>query len=496
MSAPRLSGLLLGCLLTNVAVAGAQGWRLRFDAAAQGISIRGITADSVASADVVTTSGSGPVTAEGYAVTCGFDDWCRYYRAGAIRTGIPASASLDLAMWGLGITGLSVRVNALTLGELSGNQPWPGTTPAFRLVEGYAEYLRGGLTARAGRMRQFGRLSSTGSSGLDGLHANWRTAKDRLAFGAYAGWGLARGSILPVTSPAVNPLSDFQPAARQIVVGGLAGLHLASFDAEAEYRRELDPLTKYLVAERAALSVQYRPLARVRLLAGSDYDLAQGRIGSAEATLAYTGMKMWATVGAKHYRPFFDLWTVWGVFSPVPYNGVNASVAVTPLPPLRITVNGEWFRYDDAAVSAPSVPLEDRGYRWGVAGSFTPRPGWTLDVGGHGEILPGASSSGVDGRVSWQANARLGLSVNGGSLQRPLEFRFQDAGVTWAGGAVDYQFGQRWRAGISADRYWESRDRADALAFDWNQWRLSARMSLTLRSSADRWQLPPARPAP
>ncbi|MES2123251.1 MAG: hypothetical protein V4503_01060, partial [Gemmatimonadota bacterium] len=300
----RVTAGLLGAVLLNAASASAQGWRIRFDAAAQGLSVRGVTADSVATADVVTNVGSGPVTPDGYAVTCGFDGWCRYYRAGAIQTGIPTSASVDLAMWGLGVTGLSVRVNALTIGELGGDHLWPGTTPTFRLVEGYAEYVRGGLTARAGRMRQFGRLASTGSSGLDGLHTTWRTSGDRLAFGAYAGWGLARGSVLPVTSPAVNPLSDFQPAARQIVVGGLAGLHLLRLDAEAEYRRELDPMTNYLVAERGALSVQYRPLSRVRLLAGSDYDFAQGRFGSAEASVGYTGTKLWATLGAKHYRPF------------------------------------------------------------------------------------------------------------------------------------------------------------------------------------------------
>jgi hypothetical protein len=42
----------------------------------------------------------------------------------------------------------------------------------------------------------------------------------------------------------------------------------------------------------------------------------------------YTTPRFSATIGARHYRPFFDLWTVWGVFSPVPYNGVSGSVSV------------------------------------------------------------------------------------------------------------------------------------------------------------------------
>lgn len=490
--------MVLGLFLTVGATRGAvaQGWRLRFDGYAQRISFRGVTADSIAEGDLTRDTSGGLVTPDGYAVTCGFDTFCRYYRAGAIQTGIPASAGVDLAMWGLGIAGLSMHLSGRTMVDLSGDRLWPGTAPALRLVEGYAEYLRGGFTARAGRVIEQGRLAASGSSGLDGIRASWRIGRDRFEVGGYAGWGLARGTVLPVTSPAVNPLLDYQPATRQIVIGASGGLHLPAFDAEAEYRRELDPISNYIVAERAALSLQSRPLPRVRFLAGTDYDIAQGRIGSAEASLGYNGIRFWATVGAKHYRPFFDLWTVWGVFSAVPYNGVNASLAFAPTSRSQLRVRGEWFRYDDVEANTPTVSLENQGYRWGVEASFTPVSAWNIEAGGHGEFLPGASSRGVDARVTWHPLARLDVSANGGSLERPLELRFQDAGVTWAGAAIDYRVADRWRAGFSADRYWESRDRPDALSFDWNQWRLSARVSVTLKSSADRWVLPPASPIP
>jgi hypothetical protein len=345
-------------------------------------------------------------------------------------------------------------------------------------------------------MVEQGRLASTGSSGLDGVRATWQTASNQLEVGGYAGWGLARGTILPVTSPAVNPLVDYQPESRQHVYGALAGVHLRDVDAQAEYRREIDPVTDYIVAERTALSVQLRPAARVRVLTGVDWDLAQGLLGTADATVSYTGHKVWATIGGRHYRPFFDLWTVWGVFNPVPYNGVNASLAINPVTRLQLRGRGEWFKYDDADVSTPAVRLEDHGYRWGVEGTYTPSPKWTIDAGGHGEFLPGASSKGIDGRVTWHPRERLDLAVNGGSLERPLELRFQDAGVTYAGGSADYHIAERWRFGLAVDRYWESRDRPDALSFDWNQWRVSARVSLTLKSAADQWVLPPARRTP
>lgn len=471
----------------------AQGWRLRFDANAQRVEYRGVTPDSILATDVVTGANGGPETPDGYAVTCGFDDYCRHYRQGAVRAGLPAGLGVDLAMWGLGITGLSVRVSGRTMGDLSGDQLWPGTTPTLRLLEGYAEYLRSGFTARVGRMLEQGRLTSTGMSGLDGVRANWHPSGDKFEVGGYAGWGLARGTILPVTSPEVNPLEDYQPTSRQHVYGVLAGAHTGNFDVQAEYRRELDPETNYIVAERTSLSTQLRPVASVRVVAGVDYDIAQGLLGNADATISYTGSRLWATVGGKHYRPFFDLWTVWGVFSPVPYNGVNATLGVRPITTLQLRARGEFFKYDEAETETASVPIEDQGYRWGLEGTFTPVEKWTIEARGHGELLPGATSSGIDGRLTWHPQPRLDLSLTGGALERPLEFRYQDNSLTFAGGAVDYYMAERWRFGVAVDRYWETRDRPDALAFDWNQWRLSARMSVTLKSSADNWQLPSAK---
>ena len=422
----RVSGhaVALVALVVFTSSAAGQGWRLRFDANAQRVEYRGVTPDSILGTDAVTSPSGGAATVDGYALTCGFDDYCRYYRAGPLREGVPASLGVDLAMWGLGVTGLSVRVSGRTMGDLTGDQLWPGTTPTLRLVEGYAEYLRSGFAARAGRMLEQGRLTSTGMSSLDGLRVTWRPAADIFEFGGYAGWGLARGTILPVTSPAVNPLDDYQPSTRQIVFGALAGAHSSSFDVQAEYRRELDPSTNYIVAERTALSAQLRPVARLRVVTGIDYDIAQGLLGNADATVSYAGARFWATVGAKHYRPFFDLWTVWGVFSPVPYNGVNATIGVTPFTKLQLRARGEWFRYDDAETETASVTIEDGGYRWGVEGTITPVPAWIIEAGGHGELLPGASSSGIDGRVTWHPQARLDLSVRGGTLERPLELRF------------------------------------------------------------------------
>jgi hypothetical protein len=190
------------------------------------------------------------------------------------------------------------------------------------------------------------------------------------------------------------------------------------------------------------------------------------------------------------------LWTVWGAFSPVAFTGVSGTLAFQPVPPLRVMARAEWFRYDDTETSTPQTTVEDRGWRWGLEASVVPRSGWRLASRAHGEFLPGAASRGLEGDISWSPRDPFELSLRGGSLERPLELRFQDAGVTWLGGSAVWRTGDRWRVEAHLDRYWESRDRPDAAAFDWNQWRLSGAISLTLRSAADRWMLPPGRLPP
>src|SRR5678815_904360 len=103
---------------------------------------------------------------------------------------------------------------------------------------------------------------------------------------AYGGWGLARAAVLPITSPALNPLDDFRPAARQIVVGGEAGWRNDMFDTRAEYRREIDPKDHNIVSERAAVSVgaQFAPF---HATGSFDYNIAEANLGSADLTLTY-----------------------------------------------------------------------------------------------------------------------------------------------------------------------------------------------------------------
>jgi hypothetical protein len=138
------------------------------------------------------------------------------------------------------------------------------------------------------------------------------------------------------------------------------------------------------------------------------------------------------------------------------------------------------------------VRVDDDGWRIGVGVTYTPVPAWRVDAGYREEYGPGASSDGFEGSVTWLPTAGLSLTAYGSTLDRPLELRFEDASVEVLGLDVDWRAGERFSIGVGAAHFGEDRDRPDAAAFDWNQTRLHARVSLLFRSDADVLPLPPA----
>jgi hypothetical protein len=233
-------------------------------------------------------------------------------------------------------------------------------------------------------------------------------------------------------------------------------------------------------------------MPRVQLAGGADYDIAAGWWGSAEASLTYAQPKVQASVGARRYRPHFDLWTIWGAFSPVPYHAVQASVAVTAI--RRLELRGRWERYEfeEAEAATPLFDAKRDGWRWELGGTYHPVTGWAVDASYREEYGPGAGVAAVAGTITYEPSRRLTVVLLGSQATRPLEFRFNEAEVRVLGVDAQLEPSQRVRLGASLDRYREVHRRPDAGAFDWNQWRMSARVVLLFGSSADLRGLPPS----
>ena len=65
-------------------------------------------------------------------------------------------------MWGLGVRGLSLRLNGRAGVDLGESDVWPGTEPAVQLLEAYARVYQSPISARAGRQLLANRLGIIG----------------------------------------------------------------------------------------------------------------------------------------------------------------------------------------------------------------------------------------------------------------------------------------------------------------------------------------------
>jgi hypothetical protein len=482
--AALFAGAILGAA-GAAADAGAVGYRALLDTQFESVAFRGVAIDSIRATDVVTGPDGGLYTPDGIAVQCtpGFE-YCTFYRPGPEQQSGPWVTTGSVSLWGLGAPGLSIRSIARAATDVGDAGVWPGTDPAFQLVEAVAEWARPSLVVRAGRMHEATRF---GASGFDGGRAEVRALGQRARALVYGGWGLAEGVALPVTHDALDPLDQVQPKEREHVLG--LGLQWASaaLDARAIYQREVDPPSNNFVSERIGAEAGVRLPLALSLSAGSDWDLLGGTWGSAEARLATRG----AAVGVRRYRPRFDLWTIWGAFSPVPYRAGYAEVSLAPVRTLEVRGRGELYEFEDAEAATPLVAAEDDGWRWSADGTWRAARAWSVGAGLHQEHGPGASSLGYQARVAVDAARGLTVAALGSWLERPLEFRYSDAEVASFGLEADWRPTPRLRFTAKLRRFDEARNRPDAAAFEWDQLRVGLGATL-LFDSVPGLSIPPA----
>lgn len=475
--------------VAGAASAAAQDYRVRVDASAQTVSFRGLVPDSILAALVVPSPNGGLETPDGHAVRCGAADYCFFFLPGPVLRAIPVTTSASLVMWGLGVEGLALHATGRLVGDLGPDRVWPGTVPSGQLIEGYLEYQRSVFIARAGRQLVASRLESVG---FDGGLLRIRWDKASLDFTGYGGWGLGQAAAISAASPALNPLDEWRPSNRQLVAGAEAGLHVRDVDVRAEYRREIDPQNHYFVSERTAFSFT-ASAAAFRAAGGLDYNVAEGHWGSADFALTYLHSRFSVTAGARRYHPYFSLWTLWGAFSPVPYNAVNVSAQFRPTDWLSLNGRGERYHYEDANVSTAIVPqLEDRGWRSSTGATATLNTRWTLDGDFGLEHGPGAAARFADGTLTYSPNEKFSFDLYGGSLVRPLELRFLDATSRWIGGRAEWQVTSQQRIWSDLALVSDDRQRPDASASSLDQFRIRAGLSVAFGSGADRTPLPPA----
>jgi hypothetical protein len=471
-----VAAFLISLLLAGPPTAGAEGlgYRLRVESSLQSVAFRGVELDRLPVSELVADADGSLFTPDGIAVRCApGDSMCTFYRPGTIRRGSPWVNRAVGSFWGAGPPGLRAHVDVRWAMDFRDEETWPGTDPGGQLLEAYLEYAVPIVRARAGRLQESTRF---GFVGFDGARVELRWPSARLATAAYGGWGLARGTTLAVNDAALNPLDDYRPTERQTVIGGDVRFATHRFDARLLYQREVDPRTDQFVSERAAAEAAVTGPWGLLLQGGADRDLALADWGSADVRFARQddGWLRAVGVGARRVRPHFDLWTIWGAFSPVGYDATFAEVDVAPHPALIVSGRAERWIYEETGASSPLVATESEGWRWTARGSVRLAGGWRVGSAAHQEFGAGASSRGGEGSLT-RDFPRGSATLYGGWLERPLELRFDEAQVTTWGGRGTIDVTEAWSFAADVRVVEETRDRPDAAAFDWDQVRFGMR---------------------
>ncbi len=475
----------IGGLLVLAAPLHAQGYHVRWNTWFQSVAYRGVQADSILAATAVALPGGGFESPDGFAVSCPAGaTYCGFFRPAAEQRGMPVVSTIDASVWGFGIEGLKLHVKGRAGGDLEDGGFWPGVEPEVQLIEGYAEYARRNVTVQAGRTTVFSRL---GYLGLDGGQAWVRPLGGKLRIGAYGGWALAEGAVLPITSPELNPLAEFRPTERELAFGGSVGWNLGMFEGRLLYRREFDPGADLVSGERGAAEAVIHPGFGFTVTGGVEYDFLTKAWGTHDVVVRYRhpGGLADVTVGQRRYRPYFPVWSIWGVFSPAGYNREYASVAVYPVAGLVLRTEGYLFNFEDTETQTPLGAFEDGGWSWSAGGTYAGVQHFVFDANYRAQFGPGASSQGFDGRVTYRRDV-FAVTARGGRLERPLEYRFSDAEVWSYGLRVDVEPMPGIFLNAEAVRYDETRERPDAAQLDWNQTRFSVGATFVFGSSGAR----------
>jgi hypothetical protein len=471
----------------------AQGYRVRLDTRVQSLTVRGLAFDSVLRTQVVTGPNGGFMTADGIAVSCpGAAAYCTFFSPGPEVKGAPVTGTASATFWGFGVPGLQFNLQARASGDLTQNT-WFGTEPPLQLLEGYAQYSRGAVTAQLGRTHDYNRL---GWIGFDGAKLEVRPFGRTLRIFSYGGRGLARTFPLPVTAAELNPLGDTLalPNKNEIVLGGGFGWFFPIFEGRVLYQREDRSGSDATVSERVAADGSLAISQQLSLSGGGDYNVATDEWGKADVALNYltTDRRVRLTVGGRRYRPYFDLWSIWAAFAPVAYSLGYGSAAWQVIDGVEIRARGELYQFDAPNASTPLVSVDDNGWRGSVSASVARFANWSLDAGYERDIGPGASSQSIDAAVTYRPTPAFLVTVDGARMVRPLEYRFDDARLWSYGLRIDYQAMQGLRLIGDARGYSEDRNRPDAAALSWDQLRLNLGASIEFGSGSDTRRLHPA----
>ena len=477
---PGRGAVVMAAVVASVATAGAQGVRITGSTISRYVEIRPLVTDSV---PIDSTRGTGPIregVTRGVVVQCTPGDaHCRYRRsADESQATIALIQDLEASAWGFG---QGIRAYAHLRGRAAngeGKGLWPQAEDAFDVLDAYLEIDRGRIRGRAGRQW---RTSGLGYYNFDGASLLVR-ATDRFSVDAFGGWSLVRGLNESHTSGAIAAVETIPPDDRGLLFGvQLQGQPTTALSIAASYQREVREDRSAFYSERVSADAELRLGRGAGMSVSLEADLATGDLN--EALLRGRiplPQRLTLIAEARRHVPFFDLWTIWGAFSPVGFTEANGSLAWRDVGArFLLQARGGWRRYDETDAGLGFLPLERTGWRIGCDGMWRAARQWTLFAAAHTELGFGAARSDVDAGIRWEPSQRAFAGVRAGGFQSAHELRVGSGRVFALGVDGGVRLGRETR--IAGDVALYRHSFSDfAPATDWSQTRASLRLEWTI----------------
>ena len=396
----------------------AQGVRISGVTTMQYVELRPLVTDSIAAISVPGV-GEWRNTTDGVPALCPAGSiFCQYQRSGERISAAPVLQDLTVAAWGWA-EGLSVHADLRARTQLGGTSAllYPRADDHFNVLDAYVELDRAAWRGRVGRQWVTGGL---GAYAFDGVEALWR----RGAF-TLEGWGglaLIAGLNEPYTSAQLAAVDNLPPPQDGYLFGGRARFRPDVLTAATlTYQRVLVADRSGLYSERAAFDASTRRYGAAVDL-GLTYDLAAGDWNEARLRVGTAWARpVGASVQVRHSRPFFELWTIWGAFSPVGFDEARATVDWSPRGvPLSFAIRGAYRTYDETGTA---LTVRSNGWRaggdvrWQAGHSLSAYASYDVDIGS------GAASTDVRAGARWLALSGFSLGADAVLTQSIYEFR-------------------------------------------------------------------------
>ncbi len=468
------ASLTLAAALLLAPAASGQTVRATGVTSIQFVTLRSLVQDSV---PVGETNGDGLLrhTRDGTIVRCVTGlAFCRYTRAGDVLSTLPVIQDITLSAWGFG---RGVRAYAQLRGRagLGEEELWPRADDRFDALVAYIEWDHPFLRLRGGRQWK---VSGLGYYNWDGASVLLRPTAG-LTVDLYGGWSLARGLNEPHTGESLAAVEAFAPDARALLLGLQATWRPSSlYGVSALYQREIRDDRLGLYAERVALDGRVRR-GRVSAELSLEADAATRTVNDARLRTAVAlrpGLGVDAF--ARHYRPYFELWTIWGAFEPIGFGEAGAGVRWQPAGS-DIAFDGDvaWRAYPDMETSATFGTVRSNGWRFGAVATWRPDTAWVAQVAYHADVGFGAGRNDASAHVRRDLGNGVRLGARALWFDRAFELRVSQGEVLGLGLEAETRLGPRSRVLGSLAAY---RHTSAASGADWSQVRGSLRLEWTV----------------